>query len=109
MVAEVQAEQDQREAAEAKTCQEHLARPDVVGEIADRRLGQAGDQAEHRERKTELDIADAERLLEERQQHRQREDVKMAQKMRDRNRRQRAQCAIGLRMLRCSQNVGHIW
>ena len=86
----MQAEQDQRAAAEAETGQQHLSGADVVGEIAYWSLGQAGHQAKHRQRKAELDIADAELLLQERKQHRQHEEVKMAEPMRDRNRRQRA-------------------
>jgi hypothetical protein len=77
-------------------------------EIADRRLRQSRHHAEHGQRKAELDIADAELLLQKREQHRQHEQMKMAEPMRDRDRRQRAQCAVGLRVLRCSQNVGHI-
>ena len=58
----MQAEHDQREAAERQADQQHLAGADMVGEIADRRLRQAGDDAEHGQREAELDIADAELL-----------------------------------------------
>ena len=40
-VAEMQAQHDQRQAAEAKAGQQHLSGADVIGEIADRRLRQA--------------------------------------------------------------------
>ena len=43
-IAQMHAEPDQRKAAEAKPAQEDFARADVVGEIADRRLRQAGDR-----------------------------------------------------------------
>ena len=58
----MQAEQDQREAAEREADQQDLARADMVDEIADRRLGQAGHHREHGQREAELDIADAELL-----------------------------------------------
>ena len=90
-VAQMHAEHDQRQAADGKADQQHLARADMVGEIADRRLRQAGDHAEHGQRETELDIADAELCLQERKQHRQHEQMEMADPMGDRNRRQRAQ------------------
>ena len=104
----MQAEHDQRAAADAEADQQHLAGADMVGEIADRRLGQAGDHAEHGQREAELDIADAELRLQERKQHRQHEQMEMADPMRDRNRRQRAQRAVGLHLLRCGQNVDHV-
>ena len=104
----MQPEQDQREAAEAKPAQQDFARAKMIGEVADRRLRQAGDEAEHGERKAELDIADAELLLQERKQHRQREDMEMAEPVRDRNRRQRAQRAVGFRLSRSGENVDHI-
>ena len=87
----MQAEHDQRQAADGEADQQDFSRADMVGEIADRRLRQAGDDAEHGQRKTELDIADAELLLQERKQHRQHEQMEMADPMGDRNRRQRAQ------------------
>ena len=102
------AKPDQRKAAEAKPAQEDFARADVVGEIADRRLRQAGDDREHGQRKAELDIADAELGFQERKQHRQHEQMEMAEPMRDRNPGQRAQCAIRPRLLRCGQNVDHV-
>ena len=95
----MQPQQDQREAAEAQPDQQHLSRAKMVGEIADRRLRQAGHDAEHGERKAELDIADAELLFQERKQHRQHEEMEMAEPMRDRNRRQRAQRAIALSLV----------
>ncbi len=87
----MQAEHDQRQAADGEADQQDLSRADMVGEIADRRLRQAGDDAEHGEREAEFDIADAELLLEERKQHRQHEQMEMADPMGDRNRGQRAQ------------------
>ena len=80
----------------------------MIGEIAGRRLRQPGDEAEHGERKAKLDIADAELLLQERKQHRQRENMEMAEPVRDRNRRQRAQRAVGFRLSRSGENVDHI-
>ena len=54
------AERDQGEAAEAKPRRANFARADAVGEVADRRLGQAGYEAEYRQREAKFDIADAE-------------------------------------------------
>ena len=59
-IAQMQAEHDQRKAADDKADQQDFAGADMVGEIADRRLGQAGDHGEHGQREAELDIADAE-------------------------------------------------
>ena len=61
----MQAEHDQRKAAERQAHQQDFAGADMVGEIADRRLGQAGYHGEDGQRKAELDIADAELLLSE--------------------------------------------
>ena len=91
--------------------QQHFAGADMVGEIADRRLRQAGDDAEHGQREAKLDIADAELLLQEREQHRQHEQMEMADPMGERNRRQRAQRTVRLScfgLLRCGENVDHI-
>ena len=58
----MQAEHDQRQAADGEADQQDFSGADMVGEIADRRLRQAGDDAEDGQRKAELDIADAELL-----------------------------------------------
>jgi hypothetical protein len=79
----------------------------MVDEIAGRRLGQAGHHRQHGERETELDIADAELALEEGEQHRQDQQMEMADPMRDRNPGQRAQRAVRPPSLRCSKNVDH--
>jgi hypothetical protein len=42
----MQAEHDQRQAADGEADQQDFSRADMVGEIADRRLRQAGDDAE---------------------------------------------------------------
>ena len=104
----MQAEHDQRQAADGEADQQDFSRADMVGEIADRGLRQAGDDAEHGQRKTELDIADAELLLQERKQHRQHEQMEMADPMGDRNRSQRAQRSVRFGLLRCGQNVDHV-
>ena len=95
-VAQMQAEHDQRQAADGEADQQDFSRADMVGEIADRRLRQAGDDAEYGQRETELDIADAELRLQERKQHRQHEQMEMADPVRDRNRRQRTQRGVRL-------------
>ena len=105
----MQAEQDQRQPAEREADQQHLAGADMVGEIADRRLRQAGHQAEHGQREAELDIADAELRLQIRKQHRQHEQMEMADPMGHRNRGQRAQRGVRFRLLRCGQNVDHCY
>jgi len=46
-IAQVQAEHDQREAREAKAGQQDLARPDMVDDVAERRLGESRDDREH--------------------------------------------------------------
>jgi len=66
----------------------------MIGEIAHRRLGQAGDHGEHGQREAELDIADAELAFEEREQHRQHQQMEMADPMGRRNRDQRAQLLV---------------
>jgi hypothetical protein len=50
-VAQMQAEHDQRQAADGQADQQDFSRADMVGEIADRRLRQAGDDAEYGQRK----------------------------------------------------------
>ena len=62
-IAQMQAEHDQRAAAEGEADQQDFAGADMVGEIADRRLGQAGDHGEDGQGKAKLDIADAELRL----------------------------------------------
>ena len=86
----MQAEQDQREPAGGEPEQQDHARAHMVDDVAERRLGHAGDDAEHGEREAELDIADAELLLQERKQHRQHQQMEMADPMRDRDQRERA-------------------
>src|SRR6266481_4800144 len=103
------AEQDQRQAPDGEADKEDLAGADVIGQIADRRLREAGDDREHGQRKAEIDIADAELLLQKREQHRQHEQMEMADPMGHRNRRQRAQRAVRLHLLRCGENVDHVW
>ena len=107
-VAQVHAEHDQRQAADGEPDQQDFSGADMVGEIADRRLRQAGHHAEYGQRKTELDIADAELHLQERKQHRQHEQMEMADPMGDRNRRERAQRGVRLGLLRCGQNIDHV-
>src|SRR5207253_9221171 len=63
---------------------------------------------ENGECKTELDIADAELLFKERKQHRQHEEMEMADPMGDRNRSERAQRSVRFGVLRCGQNVDHV-
>src|SRR5436309_11143330 len=104
----MQAEHDQRQAADGEADQQDLSRADMVGEITDRRLRQAGDDAEHGERETELYIADAELFFQERKQHRQHEEMEMADPMGDRNRSQHAQRRVRFGLLRCGQNVDHV-
>lgn len=92
----MQAKQDQRAAAEGQPDQQDLARAKMVDEIAGRRLRQPRHHGEHGEREAKLDIADAELRFEEREQHRQDQQMEMADPMRDRDSRQRAQRAVRL-------------
>ena len=107
-ITEMQAEHDQRKAAQGKPHQQDLAGADMVGEIAHRRLGQAGDDGEDGQRKAKLDIADAELFLQKREQHRQHHQMKMTDPMGRRNSSQRAQRGVRLRLLRCGQNIDHV-
>ena len=77
----MQAEHDEREAAEAKPQQQDFAGADMVDDIAERRLGQARDHREYGQREAQFDIADAELRFQEGKQHRQREDMEMAHPM----------------------------
>ena len=86
----MQAEHDQRKAAERKAHQQDLAGADMIGKIADRRLGQAGCDGEDGQRKAEFNVADAELCLEKGEQHRQHEHMEMTDPMGRRNRGQRA-------------------
>lgn len=104
----MQAEHDQGEAAQRQPHQQDLAGADMIGEITDRRLRQAGCDGEHGQREAKLNIADAELLLEKGEQHRQHQHMKMTDPMGRRNRHQRAQLFVRLRLLRCGQNVGHL-
>ncbi len=106
-IAQMQAQHDQREAAKGQAHQQDLAGADMVGQIADRRLGQAGHDCKDGQGETEVDVTDAELLLQKRKQHRQHEQMEMTDPMRRRNRGQGAQRAIGFCMLRCGENVSH--
>ena len=107
-IAQMQAEHDQCEAAQRKAHQQDFAGADMVGKIAHRRLGQAGYDGEHGQREAKLDIADAELLLQKGEQHRQHQQMEMADPMGRRNRGQRAQRCVRFRLLRCGQNVDHV-
>ena len=98
----MQAEHDQRASAQRQAHQQDFAGADMIGKIADRRLGQAGHDGEHGQRKAELDVADAELLFQKREQHRQHENMEMADPMGRRNRSERARRGVRLRLLRCS-------
>jgi hypothetical protein len=104
----VHAEHDQCEAADGEPDQQDFSGADMVGEIADRRLRQARHDAECGQRETEFDIADAQLRLQEREQHRQHEQMEMADPVRDRNRRECAQRTIRFGLLRCGQNIDHV-
>jgi len=106
-IAQMQAEHDQREAAHREAHQQDFAGADMIGQIADRRLRQAGCHGEDGQRKAEFDVADAEPYLQKGEQHRQHEYVEMADPMRRRNRGQGAQRFVSLRLLRCGENVDH--
>ncbi len=106
-VAQMQAEQDQREPAERQSTQQDPARAKMVDEIAGRRLRQPGHDGRHGQREPELDIADTKLALQEREQHRQDQQMEMADPMRDRDPGQRAQRTVRLALLRCGENVDH--
>ena len=106
----MQAGHDQREATHRQAHQQDLAGADMIGQIADRRLRQAGCHGEDGQRKAKLDIADAELFLQEREQHWQHEHMEMTDPMRRRNRRQGTQrlvSLLGRPDLRCGENVDH--
>jgi hypothetical protein len=107
-IAQMQAEHDQHEAAEGETHQQDFAGADMVGQVAHRRLRQAGCYGEGGQREAELDIADPKLLLQKRKQHRQHHQMEMADPMGRRNRGQGARRGVGFRLLRCGQNVDHI-
>ncbi len=71
-----------RQAANAHAGDQDLRRADAIDEITDRSLGESGHDAEHRDRETELDEADAEPVLQQRKQQRQDKHVKVADPMR---------------------------
>src|ERR1700727_673584 len=108
----MQAEHDQRGAAEAKAHQQDFSRAEMIRNIADRGLGQAGTHGKNRQRETELDIADIELLFQEGKQHRQYENMEMTHPV---GNGYSAQCAelfvLGslsrCSLLRCGQNIGH--
>ena len=81
--------------AEDEPGDEHRSRADAVDEEARRRLGQAGDDVEGGERQPEIEEADVEPLLEQRQHHRQDHDVEMADQVRRRHRQQGLRLASG--------------
>ena len=102
------AEHHQREATGGEADQQDLAGADAIAEIAHWGLGQAGYDGKYRERKAEIDIADAELCFEKRKQHRQHEQMKMADPVRGRNCDQRAQRAVRLRLTRRGQYIDHL-
>jgi hypothetical protein len=104
----MQAEQDQRTAAQRQAHQQDFAGADMIGQIADRRLGQAGGDRKDGQREAKIDIADAELRLEERKQHRQHENMEVADPMRGRDRGQCPQRTIDFGLLRCGENIGHL-
>jgi hypothetical protein len=111
----MQAEHDQRKAAQGKAHQQDFAGADMIGKITHRRLGQAGYDGKDGKGKAKLDVADAELILQKGEQHRQHEHMEMTDPMGGRNRRKGAVRAVGFRLsfclgfrlLRCSQNVDH--
>jgi hypothetical protein len=106
-IAQMYAECDQRSAAEAKAHQQNLPCTEMVGEITNRGLGQAGTHRRNRQCKAEFDIADIEFLFQEGKQHRQHENMEMAHPMGRRYRAQRAELFVFDGLLRCGQNIGH--
>jgi hypothetical protein len=107
-ITQVQAEHDQRKAAQDQSHQQDLAGADMIGKIAHRRLGQAGYDGKDGEGEAKLDVADAQLVLQKGEQHRQHEHVEMTDPMGRRNRGEGAQRAVGFRLLRCGQNVDHL-
>ena len=107
-ITQIKAQHDQRQPADGEADQQDFARADMIGKVTHGRLRHSGDHRKHGQRKAKLDIADAELLFQEGEQHRQREDVKMAEPVRNRNRRQRPQRAVGFRVSRSGENVDHI-
>ena len=77
----------------------------MIGEIADRRLSETRYDTEGGKGEAQFDVADVELFFQEREQHRQHEQMEMADPMRRRNRSQGAQRSVRLRLLRCGQNV----
>ena len=86
---------EERQPAQDQPGDEHRPRTDAVDEKARRRLRQAGDDVEGGERQPEIEEADVEPLLEQRQQHRQDHDVEMADEVRRRDRQQGLRLAAG--------------
>jgi hypothetical protein len=86
---------EEGEAAEDEAGDQHRTRADAVDQEAGRRLRQAGDDVEGGERQPEIEEADVEPLLEQRQQHRQHHNVEMADEVRRRDRQQRLRLAAG--------------
>ena len=109
----MQTEHDQREASETEAHQQNFPGADMIGEIADRGLGQAGTHGKNGQRKAEFDVSDIELLFQKRKQHRQHEDMEMAHPVSNGYRAQRAELFIftgplGRRgLLRRGQNIGH--
>jgi len=95
-IAQVKREQGKGKPAHDKTDQQDEARANPVHQIADRRLRQSGHHRKHGDREAEFDEADAKLLLEERKQHRQHQNIEMADPVRDGDSRQRAQRRVTL-------------
>src|ERR1700712_1590444 len=104
----MQTEHDERKAAHRESDQQDFARTDAVGEIADRRLRQAGYDGKNSEGKTEFDIADAELLLEEGKQHRQHENMKVADPTGRRDGDQGTQRRVHLRLMPGGSYIDHL-
>jgi hypothetical protein len=88
-VAEMQAQRNQRAAAQSHAEDQNFSRADAIDDITDRRLSQAGHDGEHGERQAQVDIGDAKPVFQEREQHRQHEDVEVADPVRHRDRAER--------------------
>ena len=82
----MQAEHDQRKAAEGEAHQQDYSGADMIGKITHRGLGQAGYHGKDGQGKAKLDVADAELVLQKGEQHRQHEHMEMTDPMGRRNR-----------------------
>ena len=111
-IADVKTEHDQRKTAHAEAADQDIAGTDAVDQITDRRLRKTGNDREHRQRKAEFDKADAELLLQEREQHRQHQQMEMTDPVRDGDHAEGAQravrcCPVGCRLICGGRNVDH--